>query len=240
MVFSNLKFGLAFVLAATISVTSHAESLYGSVMIGTSSQETDSEAYGNNIAVDPDFPGKFSTGDGTVGTLGLGYSFSGPLRIEGRLGFHEADFNSQKFGTGARAGEEYVLNGDIQSTTLTVEGFYDIPVSSSIKSYVKAGVGVARNRYSARLGGAGVAAFDPFDGTTDGFYDNYADEKSTEFTWNVGVGGIYAINNQISLVGEYQYVSLGDASTGQDSFSDGFRVEDATANEFHLGVQVNF
>ena len=222
------------------SATSHSAGLYGTSMIGVSFQWTDAEPYGNNIAVDQDFPGKFGTGDGKVGTLGLGFSFNSPFRIEGRLGFHDADFNNQQFGTGARAGQEYILNGDIKSTTLTVEGFYDIPVSTTFKPYVKAGLGVTRNHYSARLGGAGVAAFDPLDGTADGFYDNYADQKSTEFTWNLGVGGIYAINDQVSFVGEYQYVSLGDFSTGQESFTDGFRVQDATAHEFQLGVKFNF
>ena len=85
-----------------------------------------------------------------------------------------------------------------------------------------------------------LQAHDAFDGTTDGFYDAYDDQESTEFTWNVGAGVSYAINKQISLVGEYQYVSFGDASTGQDSFTDGFRVEDAAAHEVQLGLKYNF
>ena len=231
---------LAALTTAVISAPLHAEGFYGTALIGTSSQATDSEPYGNNIAADSDFPGKFSSGDGNVGTIGVGYSYNNKIRVEGRLAHRNGDFNDQKFGTGSRAGEEYILNGDIKSTTLTVEGFYDFPTSSAFKPYVKAGVGVSRNRYAARLGGAGVAAFDPFDGTTDGFYDAYADQRSTEFTWNAGLGATYDINKKINLVAEYQYVSLGDGSTGQDSFTDGFQVDGATTNEFQIGLQVNF
>lgn len=230
---------LAAATAVGISGAVQAEGLYGTAMLGLSFQATDSEPYGSNIAVDPDFPGEFSTGDGAVGALGFGYDFDGPFRVESRLGLHQADFDSQRFGTGARAGEEYVLNGDIKSTTLTVEGFYDIPTNGTIEPYVKAGVGAARNSYSARLGGAGVAAFDPFDGTVDGFYDAYPDQTSTEFTWNVGFGASVPLNDRVTLFGEYQFVSFGGASTGQDAFTDGFRVN-ASAHEVMFGLRADF
>ena len=227
--------------AATLGLagTVHAEGIYGTALLGMNVQESDSEPYGNNVAVDPDFPDQFDTGDGAVGAVGIGYVVNEQFRVEGRLGLHRADFNSQRFGAGARAGEEYVLDGEFESTTLTVEGFYDIPMNGIFTPYVKAGVGVAYNNYSARLGGTGVAAFDAFDGVADGYYDAYADQSSTEFTWNVGFGGNVALNDQFSLFGEYQYASLGDGSTGQDDFTDGFRV-DATAHEVLLGVRVNF
>lgn len=231
-----------FLAAATtlgLAGTVHAEGIYGTAMLGMNFQEGDSEPYGENVAADPDFPSQFDSGDGAVGAVGIGFAVNSQFRVEGRLGLHRADFNSQRFGTGARAGEEYVLDGDIESTTLTVEGFYDIPLNGKFTPYVKAGAGVSSNSYSARLGGAGVAEFDPFDGTPDGFYDAYADETSTEFTWNVGFGGSVALNDQFTLFGEYQYASLGDGSTGQDDFTDGFRV-DATAHEVLLGVRVNF
>ncbi len=157
-----------FLAAATtlgLAGTVHAEGIYGTAMFGMNFQEGDSEPYGDNIAADQDFPDQFDTGDGAVGAVGIGYALNGQFRVEGRLGMHRADFNSQRFGTGARAGEEYVLDGDIESTTLTVEGFYDIPLNGKFSPYVKAGVGMSRNSYSARLGGAGVAEFDPFDGT---------------------------------------------------------------------------
>nr|WP_067290366.1 outer membrane beta-barrel protein [Marinobacterium profundum] len=225
--------------ALGLAGTVHAEGIYGTAMIGASHQVGDSKPYGNNIAADQDFPGKFDTGDGAMGALGIGYAFNNQFRVEGRLSLHRADFDSQQFGTGARAGEEYVLNGDIKSTTLTIEGFYDIPVNDRFAPYVKAGVGVTRNRYSARLGGAGVAAFDSFDGTTDGYYDAYDDQTSTEFTWNVGFGGSLALNDQFTLFGEYQYVDFGDASTGQDAFTDGFRVN-TSAHEILFGARADF
>ncbi len=172
--------------------------------------------------------------------IGVGYVVNDQFRIEGRVSFREASFNSREIGTGARAGEEYILNGKLKSTTLTVEGFYDIDTGTDFTPYVKAGAGVARNEYAAKLGGAGLAAFDAFDGAVDGYYDAYDDQTSTEFTWNVGLGLNYAINDQISLVGEYQYVSLGDVQTGQDAFTDGFEIDGATAHEVSVGINYRF
>ncbi|UYO74896.1 outer membrane beta-barrel protein [Halomonas qinghailakensis] len=222
----------------SITVAS-AEGFYGSASIGGSFQANDAEAFGENIAVDPDFPGGFDSGDGAVGSLALGYSFNNRLRLEGRVSRRNATFGSTEFGSGARTGEEFILDGDLQSTTITVEGFYDIPTHTIFTPYIKAGIGVAYNSYSARLGGAGVAAFDPFDGTVDGYYDNYSDETSTNFTWNAGFGTSIELNERVSLFGEYQYAYLGKATTGADAFTDGFEV-DAGAHEFMAGVRVNF
>lgn len=233
------RFLLALTAATGLAGAANADGFYGTGMLGLSVQSSDSNPYGNNIAVDPDFPADFSTGDGVVGAVGLGYDFGNNFRIESRLGFHRGEFSSLAFGTGARAGSDYVLDGEIESTTLTVEGFYDIPANTAITPYLKAGIGAARNDYSARLGGTGVAAFDAFDGVADGYYDGYADRDSTEFTWNVGFGASMPVSDRLTVFGEYQYVSLGDASTGQDAFTDGFRV-DADAHEFMIGLRAEF
>ena len=230
---------MAITLAMSVASVSHAQGMYGSIMAGASDQANDSEPYGNNVALDADFPQKFDGGDGKVGALGLGYAFNNKLRIEARIGGHRSKFNDRKIGTGERAGEEYILNGDVKSTTLTVEGFYDIPTGSAFSPYLKAGIGASRNTYSARLGGAGVAAFDEFDGVVDGFYDAYADQTSTEFSWNVGVGASYKLSNSVNLFGEYQYASFGNADTGQDSFTDGFKI-DSEAHEVMIGIRVGF
>lgn len=216
-----------------------ADSYYVTAMIGGSDQTTDSEPYGNNIAVDPDFPGKFDSGDGNATVLALGYAYNDNFDIELRLGLRKSDFNSRKIGTGARAGEEYILDGDIASTTLTVEAVYEFSTASSFTPYLKGGIGVSHNEYSARLGGAGVAGFDAFDGTVDGFYDAYADKSSNEFTWNLGLGASVAITETLSLVGEFQVLSLGDAQTGQDAFTDGFGIE-STAQEVLIGLRAQF
>lgn len=237
---SGKQIALAIAVAFATPSLALAQGFYGSAQLGSSQQATDSEPYGNNVAVDADFPGEFDAGDGTFGALGLGYQFNERFRIEGRLGYREGSFNDAQTGTGARAGEEYILNGDVKTTTLTVEGFYDFPNASKFTPYVKAGLGVANNDYAARLGGAGVAAFDAFDGAVDGYYDNYSDGDSTEFSWNVGVGGSYAISKTTAIYGEYQYANFGDVKTGQDSFTDGFKIEDITSHELALGVRVNF
>jgi opacity protein-like surface antigen len=217
-----------------------AENIYVSGQVGVSQQTNDAKPYGKNIAVDADFPGTFDSGDGNVGSIGLGYIINENFRIETQLSYHDADFNSRNLGTGARNGEEYILNGELKSKTLTVEGFYDFASDSAFTPYVKVGVGVSDNSYSARLGGQGVAAFDQFDGAVDGYYDAYADGDSTEFTWNVGAGASYELTDSASVYAEYQYVAFGDVITGQDSFTDGFKIDDASAHEFSIGLRVNF
>lgn len=224
----------------SFSAATIAQEFYIKGMAGKSYQATDSEPYGENIAIDIDFPSKFDAGDGVAGNLGLGYIINKQFRLETSLGYREGKFSSQRFGTGARAGEEYILKGKLESSTFTVEGFYDINTDTAFTPYVKVGIGVARNEYAARLGGAGVAAFDPIDGTVDGHYDGYADKISTTFTWNVGVGASYTVTDKLSLIGEYQFILLGDATTGQDPFTDGFRIDDATAHEVQLGLRYQF
>jgi len=230
-------------IAATLFVTpgtTSAQGLYGTALLGWSSQAEDSEPYGNNLAIDPTFPSTFDSGDGAMGGLGLGYRFNDQLRIEARVGARRGKFNSGESGAGERAGEEFVLNGSVKSRTLTVELFYDFPTGSMFRPYVKAGVGVSRNKYSARLGGSGVAGFfDSLDGTVDGFYDDYADQSSSEFSWTIGFGASKEISDSINLIAEYQYISLGDSSTAQDDFTDGFRV-DAAAHELLIGVHFGF
>lgn len=210
---------------------------YLSGQVGGSFQANDSGAYGNNIAVDPDFPGSFEADTGVVGAIGVGYTINEQFRVEGRIGYRNSDINDSQIGTGARAGEEYILDGSIESTTFTIEAFYDFTNSSPITPYIKAGVGVAYNEYSARLGGAGVAVFDAFDGTIDGYYDNYADGDSTEFTWNIGAGATYAVTERLSIFTEYQYGFFGDVNTGQDAFTDGFEIEDIASHEISIGLR---
>lgn len=235
-----------FYAAMAVSLTLAAPTLalangfYGSVQLGISQQANDNEAFGNNIAVDPDFPAEFDAGDGNMGGVGLGYRFNERLRVEGRVNYRESSFDSRKIGTGALAGEEYILNGEIESTSLTLEGFYDFTNGSAFTPYVKAGIGASKNSYSAKLGGAGVAAFDPFDGVNDGYYDGYADGDSTEFSWNVGLGATYAIGKQLYAFGEYQYAVLGDMETEPDAFTDGFKIDNAASHEVMLGLRMDF
>lgn len=237
-------------LSALATTTAMAEGVYATAQLGISQQASDSEAYGNNIAADADFPAEFDNDDATVGGVGIGYQFNDNLRMEGRIGYRKSDFHDTQYGTGARNGHDYILDGEIKSTTFTVEGFYDFKNSTAFTPYVKAGIGVSKNKYAARLGGSYVAVdsandtggttFDAFDGTVDGYYDNYADGDATEFSWNLGLGANYAMTPKASVFGEYQYASFGDVQTGQDSFTDGFKVDNTSAHEFQIGMRYQF
>ncbi|GHB77452.1 hypothetical protein GCM10008107_28750 [Psychrosphaera saromensis] len=234
----TLAISIAVALAAPM--IAQADGFYGTGQLGSSQQINGSQAYGNNIAKDTDFPAEFDVNSGTVGSIGIGYIINRQFRVEGRIGYRESSFDQQRFGTGARTDEEYILDGEIESFTYTIEGFYDFANDSVFTPYIKAGIGIADNSYSAKLGGAGVAAFDPFDGSADGFYDGYADDKSTELSWNLGFGVNYQLTEIAAVYAEYQYTYLGDVMTGQDLFTDGFMIDDLAANELSIGLRINF
>lgn len=93
----------------SIAMANVSDHLYGTAQLGYSVADSDSQAYGNNIANDiandKDFPSSFDADDSMVGGIGLGYAFSQNLRIEGRLAKREFDINDTRYGTGAREGE---------------------------------------------------------------------------------------------------------------------------------------
>lgn len=227
-------------LALTLlSATAGENGPYVSGIIGFSTQTEEVSAFGENIAVDPTFPDAFDGGDGLAGGVGLGYRYDN-FRIEGRVGTRNHEFDEGKIGTGERAGERFITDGELQSTTFTLEGFYDFDMGSAFTPYLKAGIGYSDNDYETKLGGDGVAGFDAFDGNVDGFYDAYADGSDDEFIWLVGLGVTLPVANSVSLFGEYQYISLGSVMTGADSFTDGFEIEDAAAHEVFAGVRYDF
>lgn len=217
--------------------SSAAQGFYGTIAVGYDTQTSDSGPYGENIAIDSNFPGAFGSGDGAAGMVAIGFALNKQARLEGRAGFHRGSFRETEFGTGERAGEEYILDGGIKSTTFTIEAFYDFPLEP-VTPYLKVGAGLSSNNYAARLGGAGVAAFDPFDGTQDGYYDAYSDETTTAFAWNVGAGVSMDLSDRLVIFAEYQLITFGDAETGQDDFTDGFRIDGASAHEGLLGIRV--
>lgn len=242
----KLVLSIAVALATTSLV--QAEGFYVTAQVGISEQSTDSKPTGNNLAVDPTFPDNFESGDGTVAGIGIGYAFNDNIRVEGRISNRDGSFDQSKMGAGDRADQAFALVGEIESTTYSVEAFYDFTNSSIFTPYVKAGVGISDNSYSAKLGGSGVAGFfDSIDGTSDGFYTGYTDGDSTEFSWNVGIGGNIEISKSTSIFLEYQYVTFGDVESGQDSLdfgggetNDGFGIDGADANEFIVGINVKF
>lgn len=240
---NTLKNTLALSIALTLAIplTTYAENFYGSVFVGAVEHTGDSQPFGQNIAIDSDFPGNFESGSGDVTGLALGYRFNDNFRLEARYGYHDSDFSDRKIGTGSRENEEYILNVGVESKTFSLEGFYDFANDTAFTPYVKAGIGYADNTYSAKLGGQGVAAFDPFDGATDGYYDGYSDGSSNNLMWNVGVGFTYDVSENLALFTEYQYVSFdGEMKTGQDSFTDGFAIDDVQAHEVLIGLKMSF
>lgn len=238
-----LKIALATLLLCSTTATMADDKFYFSAMAGYSEQITDSSPYGNNIAQDSTFPSTFDAGDGAIYSLGIGYKFSPDIRFEARLATREGSFTETRDGTGSREGDNYKLDGEIESTTLTLEAFYDFHNDTIFTPYIKAGVGVADNSYSARLGGRGIDGLADLGFITldsNGYYSEYKDDDSTEFTWNIGAGVSVDINERVEVYAEYQYADLGDVATTLDAFTDGFRIDGATANEFTLGLSVAF
>jgi len=103
----------------TVAMADMTEGLYGTAQLGYSIADTDSKAYGNNIATDDDFPSSFEADNSMVGGIGLGYQFNRNLRIEGRLAKRSFDIDDSRYGTGARDGEQQLTTCSSSSKAYT-------------------------------------------------------------------------------------------------------------------------
>ncbi len=100
--------------------------------------------------------------------------------------------------------------------SLSLNAYYDIPTNTKITPYVGAGVGVAFLR----------------------FKDFEEKHKSTEFTWQVGAGVSYALNDKWNLDVGYRYIKNGDFSmTDVEDYK--YDIETAR-QQFYLGARFAF
>ena len=128
------------------------------------------------------------------------------------------------------------VDSKVQTQTVFVNTYVDIPTGTPFTPYFGAGAGIAvvkteLNDSADILGSYRVAGS--------------SKETETNFAWNVGAGGAFSFNEHVALDINYRYVDMGtgkaSAST-QDPFLGKVkskREADLTSHEVLMGLRFN-
>lgn len=108
-----------------------------------------------------------------------------------------------------------LVNTEIESQSLMINGYYDIDTGSKLTPYVGAGIGYAKIK-----------------GKASSLEVSYS-EDGNNFAWQVGAGVGYALNDKVSLDAGYRYVDYGDFT------KDGLKWE-SSAHELYVGARYAF
>lgn len=125
----------------------------------------------------------------------------------------------------------YVDWGDVYKTKIETQSFmlnayYDINTGTKFTPYIGIGLGYAQ-----------IKAQDQY------WSEYYGDIKDTNFSWQIGAGISYSINDNFVVDAGYRYIDFGDLSETQNYNGPGFDETnefDITANEFYLGLRYQF
>lgn len=122
-------------------------------------------------------------------------------------------------------GNEKIFN-ELQSQSLMLNGYYDFKNSSKFTPYLSAGAGITRIKSTRQISGDTVSVKDT---------DN-------TFTWSIGAGVAYQVNEQVVLDLGYKYVDAGEMKFNNDNWNGASvkTVSDLTSNEYSLGLRYNF
>ncbi|MCR5563900.1 MAG: outer membrane beta-barrel protein [Desulfovibrio sp.] len=160
------------------------------------------------------------------GALAAGFDFypqfGAPLRAELEFALRG---NSESSWTGGRFDK---VKGTWNNTTLFANLFWDFHNSTAFTPYVGGGLGMAFNYtgYDIKVGGNRYSA----------------DDRSTNFAWNVGAGVAYSFNENFAIDASYRFVGLGynEVST---TGNNGQKYEIGNQpynNEFAVGLRYSF
>jgi opacity protein-like surface antigen len=157
----------------------------------------------------------FDTGWG-IGGVG-GYDF-GTWRVEAELAYRSS--GADKFTE--NAGASFPLDGDVTSTALMVNAFYDFKtLSPSVYPYIGAGIG-----------GASVAADLKESGV------QVVDDDEIVFAWQLVAGVAFPVSKQLAIDLNYRYFATTDPEI-KDVIGEKLEVEYGSHNIF-LGLRYSF
>lgn len=204
---------------------SHALVFLTALTFGTSAipAQADGTFYGRVSAgasslSDPDVTGaiegsaSFGTGQAFGGAIGYDYAGS-PFRAELEYVYRTAD--ADPFGGSS--------GGDLASTTIALNGYYDFTTIGPIIPYVGAGLGYATE-----------IDFDIGSGTGVGEYS----DSGTSLV-QVMLGARYPINERFSVTGELRYFDAGSVSLDRSGGVETLEL-DYSGVELNLGLQFAF
>lgn len=133
------------------------------------------------------------------------YQSLGKFRAEVEIAKQNNDLDdNQTIATFANGATERIVDGDVDVTTVMINGYYELPVFDAFSLYAMAGVGYAK--YDMDVTGAGFnAAGLEFAGSrlTAGSSDNV-------FAYKAGVGMTYNFTDQVAGDLGYEYLGVAD------------------------------
>jgi opacity protein-like surface antigen len=143
-----------------------------------------------------------------------------------------------------RADDLFRIDGNVDSSVLMLNALFDLNTvrGTRLTPYLKAGIGIARNKASATLDVQYNSAI--WDGTVfegqaiEG--SRFPDAFETSFAWNVGWGVRTKLSDRFLLAMEYGFIDLGDAVTGIDASNDAITYSKLTAQQLLLGLNYEF
>ena len=161
----------------------------------------------------------------------VGYRYNN-LRFGLNLGYHQnkiPSYTKAKTGTGDDEIPELNFKmGDLKLQSAIFNAYYDLDEIDRFTPYVVLGFGIARNKvdessvaYSSKIS----PTTNPFNvpSSTSSSSLDYKSDFENSLAWNAGVGGVYRVNQNISLDVNYKYRDLGRVSS---SVADGVNEEE--------------
>ena len=162
----------AVAFAATAFASEGTDNIYIRGDVGVSKVIVSHEGGKGNLAVRP------------VYNLGVGYKLNDNFRSDLNIQYRNAPFSKNNV--------VKVIN-----KTIFLNGYYDFKNESIFTPYLTAGVGIARNNLSAKLGDVSESS-----------------SRSTAFAWNAGLGSKINVTKNIDVDFAYRYSGLGEVLKG--------------------------
>jgi outer membrane autotransporter protein len=155
------------------------------------------------------------------GSLAAGLSTkinSGAIRAE--LEYNKNGDAEKKFGLadmGIDADTDVETKFKLKTQSVMLNAYYDIDTGTQFTPFVGGGIGYTRAKASLVFGG-----------------ENLGSDKDTAFTWQLGAGVAYAVNDNVTVDAGYRYVDCNDFDFGDDISVD------TSAHEFYIGARYAF
>lgn len=152
--------------------------------------------------------------------FGFAYNFSNHLALGGELTWNEANYSARIVpGPGNIAGSPFTLSGTMETSTLRVNGTWNI-LATSLTPFVTGGIGATYVDTNIPNG--------PTQCWTDPWWGTYCDtptRSNTYFSYNAGAGLRWDVNRSFFLRGVYsrQWIDVGGGA-GSPAF-DQFRID---------------
>lgn len=154
--------------------------------------------------------GDFSIDNDINYAIAVGKRFKENWRGEIELSYRSADIDGATLnGTSLPA-----TTGDLDTTSLLLNGYYDFRAGKKLRPYLSAGVGLSRHSAESSITAGGS-------------------ESDVVFAYQLGTGVSYAVKERTNVFGGYRYASSSDADfNGLDAEYD--------AHEFRVGLAYAF